>query len=316
MIGGYHRPDRSAFVAIGLTVISFLLMTFDIRSSQSGVAETLRNGAQTVAAPIQRLVNAIVDPVVDFGDGLANLANLRAENERLRVDLEEARRQAASVAVLEAQIEQLRILQGLQLSDNLDDILIPAELTARGGTLELSFTIDKGRADGVLEGHPVIDLQGALIGVVSAVTDTTATVIPITARSGRPSVTVRVGDTDEVGAVSGQGTNMLLLEVFEAVQPVEQGQLVRTLGSDRFPRDLDIGIVVEDAVPLAQVVRVQVEPLVDFDRIRFVGVIPWPPEQFDVDEPNPANESRTPIGPEDQGEEPADGIGEVSQDVT
>ena len=319
MIGGYHRPDRSAFVAIGLTVISFLLMTFDIRSSQAGVAETLRNGAQTIAAPLQRSVNTVVDPVVDFSDGLANLANLRAENERLRTELEEARREAASVAVLESQIEQLRILQGLRLSDNLEDSLIAAELTARGGALELSFTIDKGRSSGVLVGHPVIDLNGALIGIISAVTDSSATVVPITARSDRPGVTVRIGDTDEVGTVGGQGTDTLVLSVFDATQPVEEGQLIRTLGSDSFPPDLDIGIVLENALPLAQVIRAPVEPLVDFDRIRFVGVIPWPPEEtpdLPVEEEPPPEEGATSPADPTEGEAVPVDDGEVSEDAS
>lgn len=307
MISNYHRPDRSAFVAIGLTVLSFLLMTFDIRSSQSGVAETLRNGAQTVAAPIQQLVNAVVDPIVDFGDGIANLASLREENERLRSDLEETSREAASLAALQAEVDQLRILLGLQLSDNLDDLLIPAEVTTRGGALEVSFTIDKGKDDGVLEGHPVIDPQGALVGVVTAVTDTTATVVPITARTGRPSVTVRIADTEEVGTVSGQGTDELILEVFEAVNPVEEGQLVRTLGSDRFPRDLDVGIVLESAVPQAQVVRVAVDPLADFDRLDLLAVIPWPPEDVAVDEPVPAEPGDVDPGAITDGEVPEDG---------
>jgi rod shape-determining protein MreC len=285
MIGGYHRPDRSASVAIGLTVISFLLMTFDIRSSQSGVAETLRNGAQTVAAPVQQVVNAVVDPIVDFADGLANLAAYRTENERLRAELEEARADSVRVASLEAEIELLRSLQGLQLANDLDSILIPAEVTGRAGALDLSFTIDQGSADGVLVDFAVINLQGALVGIVSSVTDTTATVVPITARSDAPGVRVRVGETAEVGIITGQGTDELVLSVFDAVQPVKQGMLVRTRGSDRFPPDLDVGLVLEDAVPLAQVIRVGVEPLVDIDRLRFVGVVPWPPEEVPVDEP-------------------------------
>ncbi len=314
MIGNYYRPDRSASIAIGLTVLSFLLMTFDIRSSQAGVADTLRDGAQTIAAPIQGLVNTVVDPIVDFVDGVANLATLREENQRLRTDLEEARRDAAAVAALQAEIDQLRVLLDLQLSDNLDEIVIPAEVTARGGTLEVSFTIDKGRADGVLEGHPVIDPQGALVGVVKSVTDTTATVIPLTARSGGPAVTVRVADTDEVGSVRGQGTDELILEIFEAVTPVEEGQLVRTLGSERFPRDLDVGIVVESAVPQAQVLRVAVEPLADLDRLTLVAVVPWPPEEVQVDEPV----SDEPV-PLTDGEVPTDGTvpaeGEVPEDT-
>ena len=321
MIGGYHRPDRSATVAIGLTVLSFLLMTFDIRSSQSGVAETLRNGAQTVAAPVQQIVNAVVDPIVDFGDGLANLAALRSENERLRGELEEARADAVRVASLEAENELLRSLQGLQLANDLDSILIPAEVTGRAGALDLSFTIDQGLADGVLVDFAVINLQGALVGVVDSVTDTTATVVPITARTGAPGVRVRVGEISEVGIIEGQGTDELILQIFDAVQPVKEGMLIRTQGSDRFPADLDVGLVLEDAVPLAQVVRVAVEPLVDIDRLRFVAVVPWPPEEVIVEEPEDPN-AGVPTEETTDVTDPAGGSvedtpdGEVSDDAT
>jgi rod shape-determining protein MreC len=293
MRGTYHRPDHSVGVAIGLVVLSFLLMTFDIRSSQAGVAATLRNGAQTVAAPVQTGVNAIVDPIVDFGDGLANLAGLREENARLRSDLEESQLDAARVPNLENQIAQLRALLDLDLSNDL--ALISAEVTARGGALEQSFTIDQGASNGVLAGHPVIDDKGALVGVVSEVTDTTAIVIPIIARDA-PGITVRL-DNGQRGSVRGQGTT-LVLEVFEASEPVEEGQLLQTFGSDRFPKDLDVGIVVASALPTGQVIRVEVAPIVDIDRLRFVAVVPWPSEEPVPEEPVvPVESTDTTIDP-------------------
>ena len=76
----YGRSDRSTFVVIGLVVISFLMMTFDIRSSSQGIGGTLRTGVQAMVAPLQNAMNAVIDPVGDFADGLANLAGLRLEN--------------------------------------------------------------------------------------------------------------------------------------------------------------------------------------------------------------------------------------------
>ena len=150
----YGRSDRSAFVAIGLIVISFLLMTFDIRSSSQGVGETLRNGIQTVVAPVQTVMNAVIDPVVDFTDGLANLAGLRLENERLRERIEDLEREVIHVANREADVEALRQLTDLRLLDGLENIAVNAEVTGRGGTFEQSFTINKGTTDGIQQGNP------------------------------------------------------------------------------------------------------------------------------------------------------------------
>ena len=103
----YRPADRSTFVAIGLVAISFLMMTFDIRASNQGVGGTLRNGVQTVAAPVQTALNAVIDPVVDFADGLANLAGLRQENDRLRSRIEDLERDVIQVGALEADIAEL-----------------------------------------------------------------------------------------------------------------------------------------------------------------------------------------------------------------
>lgn len=298
----YRRPDRSAGVAIGLVVISFLLMTFDIRSSQAGVAETLRNGAQTIAAPLQSVVNRVVDPIVDFGDGLANITGLREENDRLRERIDELEVQVAESENLRNTLDQALLLLGLELGEDLDEILIASQVTARGGALDLSFTIDKGRDDGVLEGHPVIDNTGALVGVISEVTAAAATVVPITSRQA-PGITVRLSSGTQ-GSVTGQGTDRLLLQIFDPTEPVLDGTLLTTFGSDLYPRDLDVGIVLEAAVPQSGLISVDVQAVADFDRLEFVAVIPWPPDIPDEPVVVPADE------------QPAEGDPEEATDTT
>ena len=280
----YGRSDRSSFVAVGLVVISFLMMTFDIRSSSQGVGGTLRNGVQTVVAPLQSAMNAVIDPVVDFADGLANLAGLRLENERLRSRIEDLERDVVHVANLEADVSELSELLDLQLLGNLQNIAVNAEVTARGGTFEQSFTINKGTVDGVQLGQPVVDARGALVGVVSDVAEHSASVIPITSRQA-PAVTVRLPNGVR-GSVEGQGTGRLILSILDANQRVLEGQLLQTFGpfgsSDAYPKGLDVGTVLISSTPQAGTIRVQVEPLADLDRIEFVAVIPWPPDLEDT----------------------------------
>ena len=91
-----------------LVVLSFLLMTFDIRSSGGGVAGTLREGTQAVFAPVQEFATTLISPVVDFVDGLANLAGLRDENESLRRRISELEARIDEVGSLEAEVATLR----------------------------------------------------------------------------------------------------------------------------------------------------------------------------------------------------------------
>ncbi len=309
----YGRSDRSTFVAIGLVVISFLMMTFDIRSSSQGIGGTLRNGVQTVVAPVQTAMNAVIDPVVDFADGLANLAGLRLENERLRNRIEDLEREVIHVANLEADVAELSELLDLRLLNNLQDIAVNAEVTGRGGTFEQSFTINKGTTDGIQQGQPVVDSRGALVGVIAEVSENSASVIPITSRDA-PGVTVRLPNGAR-GIVEGQGTGRLVLSVLDAGERVLEGQLLQTYGpfgtSDAYPKGLDVGTVTASATPSAGSIRVQVQPLADLDRVEFVAVIPWPPDPGGTPDPEPTDElppeDGNPIPPTDA--EPTEGEG-------
>ncbi|MDE0370720.1 MAG: rod shape-determining protein MreC [bacterium] len=254
-------------------------MTLDIRASRGGFGADLRSTVQVVMAPLQAAVNAVVTPVVSFSDGLSNLAGLREENQRLRDRIESLEREAAQVGHLESQVSELETLLALRLGEDLYQLSVSAEVTARGGTLDPTLTIDRGTGDGVHTGQPVADGQGALIGLVSEAGEAAASVIPITSRRA-PAVTVRLPDGQR-GVVTGQGAGALELSILEASDPLEGGELLVTFGpygdSNAYPKDLDVGIVAEAADPQFGTIRVRVEPTGDLQRLEYVAVIPWPP---------------------------------------
>ena len=307
-----RRTDRSAFVAIMLLAISLLLMTFDVRSSDEGIGATLRNVAQFLVAPIQAGVNVVITPIVEFTDGLANLAGLRDENQRLRDRIAELEAEVIHVDHLEARVDELNTLLGLRLVDDLHELAVTAEVTGRAGTLDPTLIIDRGTDDGVHAGQPVIDSQGALVGVVFEATQRVATVTPITSRRA-PGVTVRLADGRR-GIVEGLGTGILELSILDADAPVRPGELLTTYGpfgeSNSFPKGLDVGTVVASASPRSGVVRVEVTPIGDVDRLEYVAVIPWPPapDQIEADEeagldgPTVADGESRPGAADDRGE--------------
>lgn len=232
-----------------------------------------------MAAPIQAGVNAVVTPVIDFADGLANLGGLRQENERLRERIAELESEAVRVGHLEDQVEELGVLLGLRLEDDLQELAVAAEVTGRAGNLDPTLLINRGTDDGVHTGQPVVDGQGALIGVVSDAGERSSVVTPVTSRRA-PAVTVRLADNRR-GIVEGQGTGGLRLSILDADAPVSEGELLITFGpygdSDSYPKGLDVGTVSEPASPRSGVIRVDVAPLGDSDRVQYVAVIPWPP---------------------------------------
>lgn len=254
-----------------LVVLSFLLMTFDIRASGGGVAGTLREGTQAIFAPVQDFATSLISPVVDFIDGLANLAGLRDENESLRRRITELEARVDEIGALEAEVETLRRVTELTLPDE----SIPtkaARVIARGGNFDSSFTIDKGTRDGLLVGNPVVDENGALVGEISLVTSSSATVVPIIRPTG--AVTVE-SQTGEKGIALGQGSAILILEVNPATEPVFAEYLLLTAGSTKFPPGLSVAKVAESATPEAGKIRTEAIPVADFNRLKLVVVLQW-----------------------------------------
>jgi rod shape-determining protein MreC len=291
-------------VAIGLVIISFLLMTFDIRSSSQGVAGTLRNGAQTLAGPVQGLLNRVVDPIVDFGDGLANLAGLRQENERLRDRISELEQAVVQIETLRNENTGLRELLDLALPNNMQDIAISAEVTGRGGTLDQAITVDKGTSDGVQVGQPAVNSQGALVGVVAEVSESSSSIVPITSPNA-PGVVVQLKDGTR-GIVQSSGAGSLVLAVFsEEPTRVLEGDLLTTYGpyetSTQYPRGLLVGRAAQSATPVAGSFEVPVDPIVaNIDRVLFVMIIPWPPEDAgSAQDDEPATTDTTEVPPLD-----------------
>jgi rod shape-determining protein MreC len=273
------RQDHSTPLFVTLVVVAFLLMTFDIRSGGSGVTGSLRAGANAVVQPIETVVQAVVDPVADFVDGLSNIADLRAENEALRAELAEAEGELASVG---DQLERLDVLENL-LDLPLDVQTYSytlANVTGRSGTFDLSFRIDKGTESAVLEGQPVLDDNGYVVGRVLESWLGGAIVVPIT--GDVEAVTVSVGGQDGIlRSIPGGGEMELVrdmdLDVFVGATGVSAGdRVVTSRFSAAFPPGLPVGTVVADASPDGQTLTAVVEPFMDLSSLRAVVVVVWP----------------------------------------
>ncbi|HDL50300.1 MAG TPA: rod shape-determining protein MreC, partial [Actinobacteria bacterium] len=177
-----RTSDRATSFLVVLVIISFSLMTLDIRSSGGGVTGTLRRGVQTVFTPIQKLATSIVDPALDMVDGIANVAGLRDANKELQQRIASLESRLDTVATLETQVASLRRILALTPADE-SIPKVPARVIARGDGFDASFQIDAGGNDGVLVGNPVVDDNGSLVGTITDVTGDSATVVPIIAPS-------------------------------------------------------------------------------------------------------------------------------------
>jgi rod shape-determining protein MreC len=270
----FRRFDRSGGLFIGLLVVSFLLATFDVRSGGQGVGSVLRDGTQALFGPLQRSTTAMTRPVVRFIDGIAVIASLRDENDRLKNRVEELESLIRDAAELQRRLEELEKINDLEPPGEL--AAITARIVANGSSdFDHVRYIDRGTDNGVVMGHPVIDDHG-LVGRVDAVGDDWARVRLIT--DPRLGVGVRNLATTETGWVSGQGDGPLKLEMFNAAEVVGVGDLIVTDGT-RFPPDIRVGIVLEAAETQAGFALVaEVDPFIETSRLDFVKVlVGWSP---------------------------------------
>lgn len=268
-----ERPDRALPTFITLIVLAVLFMTFDVRAQGEGVAAVIRGGAQTIMAPLQRAATVVVDPVANFLDGLGDITSLRETNDALRAELAQAQ---AKLAEADDDLARLKVLERLYDLDLQDSQVaqIPANVIGRADQFDLAFQIDKGVNDGVIDGQPVIDVNGFVVGTVETASPNTAIVIPITA--SRNQVTVLVGS--ETGLLKSQpGSSDMTLEIFDARNPVAEGDQVVT-AANTFPSGLAVGQVLQAASPEASQLTTTVRPFVDVENLRVVVVLAWPPD--------------------------------------
>lgn len=266
------RSDRTLPTFITLLVVAILLMTFDVRLQGEGVVGVMRGGAQTLLSPLQRAATVVVDPLADFLDGLGDITSLRETNEALRAELAQAQADLAEAGDDLARLETLERLHDLDL-DGTEVARTPANVIGRADQFDLAFQIDKGINDGILEGQPVIDSFGFVVGTVSEASPNTATVVPII--GSRNQVTVLVGA--QTGLLEANpGSADMTLQIFDARASVRAGDQVLTAAST-FPSGLAVGEVVDSVDPASTALQATVRPFADFESLRVVVVLAWPP---------------------------------------
>ena len=269
-----RRFERSTGLFVVLLVISFLAMTFDVRSEGAGIGNTLRDGAQTLFSPLQQAADAVTRPVVGFIDSISEIAGLREENERLQERIDELTADRVEVLALQNQVEELQKILDIEPPGDL--ATVTARIFSPGVTdFDHIRWIDKGTDKGIIAGQAVIDEDG-LVGRIDFATEGSARVRLIT--DPRLGVGVRNLVTNETGWVEGTGNSPLRLKMFNALEAVSRGDLVVTDGT-RFPPNLTVGVILLNAESVAGFQLISsVEPAIETSGLDFVKVIVgWSP---------------------------------------
>jgi rod shape-determining protein MreC len=258
-----------AFVALSIAVV-----TLDFRQNSGGPIERARDVTVTVVAPIQRGFTTVTRPIGGFFSSLAELTNLRGENERLKALLDQAEADADGLPQIEAENEELRKELELKKSwRTMDSVLAPV-ISNSPSNYKWAVVIGKGKRQGIRVDNAVMNSEG-LVGKIIRVDRNYATVLLLVDPAA--AATARIGELGDSGLVEGNGGGeRLTLSSIDVTSEVSVGDEVVTLGRDQgiFPPGIEIGFVAEvggSAAALEQFITV--EPSVDFKSLQFVTVL-------------------------------------------
>jgi rod shape-determining protein MreC len=274
----YRRSARQRFVLVVATLLSVTIITLDQRGTASGVVGWLRDAAADAIAPVQSAASRVIDPVANVVDGIVHYGDLEEENARLRDELARARARAAAAANYEREIKELSELYGLSFVGDVPSVAARV-VNASPSNFELTVVLDKGTADGVAAGMPVVG-GGGLVGRVVGASRHRATVLLLTDTDMR--VGVRLGRSGDVGVARGRGQGeRLVVDFIDAAAEVARGEVAVTSGLQQsvFPPGIPVGRVVRSFVAAGGSQRtVLLDPVVDFRRLTFVRVLQWSPQ--------------------------------------
>lgn len=247
---------------------------------QPGDLNVLDRIVLKVSSPLQALVGWTIDGVgalwnryVWLVDVDEENAELRRENERLRLELAEARRAAADV-------ERLEELAGLRRELPADTLGARVVATGLNPYFRVTrVTLDRGAPD-VKEGMAVIAPDG-IVGRIHRVYGRYADVLlAVDPQSSIDVVVPRTGARGIVKGLGGDNAYGARIDYLLRTEDVKKGDLVVTSGlGGIFPRDVPVGRIKKIVKPPSGLYyqEVEVEPSVDFARLSKVLVVLAPP---------------------------------------
>ena len=224
---------------VAILVLALVLSWLILEGTQR--PNPIREGLSHVLSPIQLVVKRASQPLMAVLGRLQRLVQLQAELDRLRQ--ENALLKSQLVLMEEAAIENETLRGQLHFRSAVPEYrLLAAEVIGHDPNKLLRYLIiDRGSADGIRPGMPVLTAAG-LVGRISEASASSSKVLLITDSSSSVSALVqRSRATGVVQGYAGQELRMLYIPQGETVEP---GDMVLSSGlGGNFPKRLVIGQV-------------------------------------------------------------------------
>ena len=236
--------------------VSLALFVFDLRFKS---LELLRQSIALVVDPVQRVAQT-PGSLVDYASHyLQGMHSLQQENDELKHAKLTTAPDLQRLAQLEAENERLRKLLSVTEREKANGQVSQILYTARD-PFSRKVIVDKGQQSGITAGQPAIDEAG-VVGQVTRVFPFSAEITLITDKD--QVVPVQVVRTGQRSVVFGLGNGQLELRYMPANADIQIGDMLVTSGLD--------GIYLP-GFPVAKVVNIERDSAYSFARIFCVPI--------------------------------------------
>jgi len=218
--------NRGRLLLIILIITSLFLITLDLRGVS--VISGVRSATQSALSPVQSVGATILSPVRNFFVDVIYIGRTRSEMEALRTENGELKSRLREQRSIDVQLKQLQ--GALDLAGKAQFKVVSARVISQGATTSFTqtITIDAGSRNGVKPNMTVINSYG-LIGVVKTVYSNSALIALASDPSFR--IGIRVAGSQQIGILSGQGTQKGVLQLLDNQSTIKVGDVLLARGS-------------------------------------------------------------------------------------
>jgi rod shape-determining protein MreC len=265
-----------------LVLLSLILLTISFRESSNGPLHRFQGYGSAATKPFQVVADRIAQPFQDAYGWVHDMLRAKDENEKMRQELENLRRQRAQQKNAEAEAARLEELLNYEHSSRFpqDYSVVNVEvMTPATGAFEQTVVIAAGKNRDIRIDDPVVVGDG-LVGRISQVGPTTSKVTLVSDPSFAASARDLRTGAEGIVRHPATGSDVLILDGIKIDKQVSKGDSIITSGwrrpdlSSLYPAQISIGRITSfsqtDVDPNK---RIQVEPSVDFSSLEAVIVL-------------------------------------------
>jgi rod shape-determining protein MreC len=262
---------RRLVVVLALLAVIFVVMALTARPRTN--VTPVEKGIATLLYPFQAATGWVAGKGKGVADSIRELTQLRAENARLRAEVEAGAQDKALAERLEQENRELQAQ--LQMKQRSNFPLLTSEVISRtADSWYRTVVINRGSRDGVKTNMAVVNWQG-MVGKVLSTTPFTATVQLMTDGGFAAGAKVPSGDLGVIETIQG---GQARLSFFSTAPTVKIGQPIVTSGQAVLPPNLLIGYIENEPQGAGLPKTVTVRPAVDFNKLGVVQVVMYTAE--------------------------------------